>query len=235
VSHDNEREFLGLVAHELRSPIAVILGLAGMLAKRRDELTEGQIDESLARIVAQGNQLAGLVDDLLDLAQVEAGRFRVVLESVRLVTAGRQALEAAPPPVDRSVELGLPDDVWVTADPTRLVQVLVNLLTNAYRYGGPHVRLDARRGAEGVLITVADDGTGPPKALVETLFEKFSRDTRDGHGVGLGLAIVRGLVQAFGGRVWYEAGEPTGASFVVMLLEAEARLDNPAPALNRRR
>ena len=115
----------------------------------------------------------------------------------------------------------MPEDVSVVADPARLDQVLVNLLTNAYRYGGRHVRVEASRKPEGVLATVSDDGAGVPDELVGSLFEKFSRGADGAHGAGLGLAIVRGLVEAFGGRVWYEPGQPTGARFGVLLDEAE--------------
>lgn len=230
MSGEAESDFLGLVVHELRSPIAVIVGLAATLSARRGELTEEQIDESLRRIHAQGGQLAQLVDDLLDLTQVEAGRFRVLPGSVQLAGACRRALEAAPPPSDRSVEVALAEDLWVSADPTRLEQVLVNLLTNAYRYGGRQVRVEAARRREGgVLATVSDDGPGVRGELAELLFEKFSRETRDGHGAGLGLAIVRGLMEAFGGRVWYERGRPTGARFLLLFNETEPGLDNPQP------
>jgi CheY-like chemotaxis protein len=164
----------------------------------------------------------------LDLAQVEAGRFGVALESVQLANASRRALEAAKPPAGYSVETAVADDLWVCADPDRLIQVLVNLLTNAYRYGGPHVRVQASRTPDGVLATVSDDGPGVPAALAERLFEKFSRQTSDGNGAGLGLAIVRGLVEAFGGSVRCEAGQPRGARFVMSLKAAEARPDNPA-------
>lgn len=235
MSGEPESEFLGLVVHELRSPIAVIVGLAATLEGRRHELTEEQVDESLRRIHAQGGQLANLVADLLDLAQVEAGRFRVVLESVDLADACRRALEDAPPPRRGSVELALPEGLWVSADPARLEQVLVNLLTNAYRYGGGRVRVEATRTSKEVLLSVSDDGSGVPAELAERLFEKFSRQTSDGHGAGLGLAIVHGLVDAFGGRVWYEPGQPNGACFLMSLCEAEPRLDNRSVGSDRQR
>ena len=101
------------------------------------------------------------------------------------------------------------------------------MLTNAYRYGGRQVRVEAVRRPEGVLATVSDDGPGVRGELAELLFEKFSRETSDGHGAGLGLAIVRGLMEAFGGRAWYERGRPTGARFVLLFNETEPGLDNP--------
>jgi len=224
-----EREFLELVVHELRTPIAVIIGLAATLAARRKELAEGRIDESLVRIQAAGELLARMVDDLLDLAQVEAGRFRVVIESVALAKVIRRALENAPAPAGYDVEVSVADGLWVAADAARLEQVFVNLLTNAYRYGGPRIRVETTRVAEGVVTTVADDGPGVGAELAGRLFEKFSRGTSDGRGAGLGLAIVRGLVEAFGGRAWYEAGQPGGARFVVCLNEAGESPENQEP------
>ena len=123
---------------------------------------------------------------------------------------------APPSPPDKSVELDIPESVWALADPGRLEQVLVNLLTNAYRYGGSaHPPGGARRRRTESLVTVADDGDGVPDELVPKLFERFTRGAgADGvNGSGLGLAIARALVEGLGGRIWYEPGEPAGARF----------------------
>ncbi|MGH3026858.1 MAG: ATP-binding response regulator, partial [Gaiellaceae bacterium] len=132
-----------------------------------------------------------------------------------------------PAPPGRSVELALPDDLLVVADGKRLDQVLVNLLTNAYRHGGPKVRLEARPTPEGMLVVVSDNGAGVSAELVPNLFEAFTRGPAgaDG-GTGLGLAIVRALVEAFGGRVWYEPGETQGARFAMLLDESDPVVDN---------
>ncbi|MGH3001399.1 MAG: ATP-binding response regulator [Gaiellaceae bacterium] len=227
MSKQTESAFRGFVAHELRSPITVIIGLAATLSARRQGLTEAQVDQSLEQIRLQGERLAGLVDDLLDLAQVDAGRFRVALGPVDLSAAGERALRDAPAPPGRSVELALPDDLLVVADGKRLDQVLVNLLTNAYRHGGPKVRLEARPTPEGMLVVVSDNGAGVSAELVPNLFEAFTRGPAgaDG-GTGLGLAIVRALVEAFGGRVWYEPGETQGARFAMLLDESDPVVDN---------
>ena len=131
-----EGEFLSMVSHELKTPIAVITGLADTLSDRRHNMTEEQIDHCLARISRQGDRLARLVADLLDLSQVESGSYAVSLEPVNLAGTAERATDAAPSPPDKSVELHIPELLLATADPSRLEQVLVNLLTNAYRYGG---------------------------------------------------------------------------------------------------
>ncbi len=214
-----EGEFLSIVSHELKSPIAVITGLADTLSERRNSMTEEQIDHCLARIRRQGDRLARLVADLLDLSQVESGRFRLTLEPVNLVGTAERALDDAPSPPDKSVELNIPESLWALADPSRLEQVLVNLLTNAYRYGGGAIRVEARGNPDGVVVTVADDGAGVPDDLIPKLFERFARRTSvDGvEGSGLGLAIARALVEGFGGRIWYEPGQPAGARFHFLL------------------
>jgi two-component system, sensor histidine kinase and response regulator len=218
-----EGEFLSIVSHELKTPIAVITGLAHTLSERRHSLTEEQIDHCLDRISRQGDRLARLVADLLDLSQVESGRFRLSLEPVYLAATAERALDDAPSPPDKSVELHIPESLCAVADQSRLEQVLVNLLTNAYRYGGSCIRLEARGTPAGVLVTVADDGEGVPDELVPKLFERFVRGASgDGvEGSGLGLAIARALVDGFGGRIWYEPGEPAGARFRFLVREVE--------------
>ena len=218
-----EGEFLSIVSHELKTPIAVITGLADTLSDRRHNLTEEQIDHCLDRISRQGDRLARLVADLLDLSQVESGSFRVSLEPVNVAGTAARALDDAPSPPDKSVELKIPESLWALADPSRLEQVLVNLLTNAYRYGGSTIRLEARGTSDGVVVTVADDGDGVPDELVPKLFERFARGaSADGvEGSGLGLAIARALVEGFGGRIWYEPGQPAGARFRFLLRAAE--------------
>jgi signal transduction histidine kinase len=218
-----EGEFLSIVSHELKSPIAVITGLAATLSASRHNLTEQQVDDCLDRIGRQGERLARLVADLLDLSQVESGAFRVSLEPVNLAGSAERALDGAPSPPGKSVELEVPESLWALADPDRLEQILVNLLTNAYRYGGSSIRLEARGASDGVVVTVADDGDGVPDELVPKLFEGFARGpTTDGvQGSGLGLAIAEALLEGFGGRIWYEPGQPAGARFRFLLRAAD--------------
>jgi signal transduction histidine kinase len=218
-----EAEFLSIVSHELKTPIAVITGLAATLSSGRHKLTEQQIDDCLDRISRQGERLNRLVADLLDLSQVESGAFRVSLKRVNLAASAKQALDGAPSPPGKSVELTIPESLSALADPGRLEQILVNLLTNAYRYGGSTISLEARGTSDGVEVTVADDGEGVPDELVPKLFEGFARGPRtDGvQGSGLGLAIAKALLDGFGGRIWYERGQPAGARFRFLLRAAD--------------
>jgi signal transduction histidine kinase len=225
-----EGELLSIVSHELQTPIAVMTGLAATLADGRHNLTEAQIDDCLRRISRQGDRLGRLVAELLDLSQVESGSFRISLEPVELAGAAQSALDHAPSPPDKSVELTIPEPLWALGDPGRLEQILVNLLTNAYRYGGSTIRLEARGTPDGVVVTVADDGDGVPDELVPKLFERFARGAgADGvQGSGLGLAIAQALMEGFGGRIWYEPGQPAGARFRFLLQPAEASVASMA-------
>jgi signal transduction histidine kinase len=218
-----EGEFLSIVTHELKTPVAVITGLAATLSASRNTLTEEQIDDCLDRISRQGERLARLVADLLDLSQIESGAFRVNLEPVNLAGSAARALDGAPTPPDKSVELTIPESLCALADPGRLDQILVNLLTNAYRYGGSAISVEARDGPDAVVVTVADDGDGVPEELVPKLFEGFARppSTDGARGSGLGLAIAQALVEGFGGRIWYEPGQPAGARFCFRLRAAD--------------
>jgi signal transduction histidine kinase len=214
-----EGEFLAIVAHELKTPVAVITGLAATLSAGRDRLTEEQIDDCLDRIGRQGERLNRLIADLLDLSQVESGTFRASLQPVNLADSAERALDGAPSPPDRSVELAVPRSLWAVADPGRLEQILVNLLTNAYRYGGTNIKVEARATPDGIEMTVADDGDGVPDELRPALFHGFVRGpSTDGvQGSGLGLAIAQVLLDRFGGRIWYESGQPGGARFRFLL------------------
>jgi signal transduction histidine kinase len=122
------------------------------------------------------------------------------------------------PPEGTSVEVLVPEDIVALADEESLGRVLINLLTNAYKYGGPHVRIEAGSQDGHAWIVVADDGPGVPDETIPALFEPFTRGPgAPGTGSGLGLAIARALVESFEGELRYEPGMPSGARFVMTL------------------
>jgi signal transduction histidine kinase len=168
-------------------------------------------------IARQGERAQVLISDLLDLSKFEHAT-PVELEPVWLRAAVRDAIEAAPAPAGRSVVVDIDDDVRVLADRSRLERILINLLTNAYRYGGDTVSLKAQVTGTEVDVVVADNGPGVSPDLVPHLFEPFCRARAGGmEGSGLGLAIIRALVGGMGGAVWYEAGPEGGAQFAFRL------------------
>jgi PAS domain S-box-containing protein len=212
---DNARtRFVANAAHELRTPLATLRTVAGLLGSRRAEMSEADVEECCELLERQGANLDALVDDLLDLSRLQASR-PDALRAVAVDDWVDRALEVALPPdgvtVHRSVDAGL----CVLADPDRLNRALVNLLANAYRHGGPTVTVRAERdGVSAVVVVVEDDGDGVPDALLPDLFEPFTRSDRS-LGSGLGLAITRALVEQAGGTVAYRGSTDQGARFVL--------------------
>jgi CheY-like chemotaxis protein/two-component sensor histidine kinase len=229
-----DANFLSLVAHELRNPIAVIKGLALTLSQSRDRLSEDEISECLSRLLRQADRLGHLVDDLIVSSQSSGERLQLILESVELRDIVDRAVESVPRPTDKTVDVDVPPGMRVKADAFRLEQVFTNLLDNAYRYGGSRVRLQGLRDEDDrVLVTLSDDGDGVPEELVPALFDKLSRgaNATDRRGLGLGLAIAREVVEACGGDIWYEPLSPKGARFHTLLQWARAQPQDVVAAL----
>ncbi len=214
-------EFLSSMSHELRTPLNAVLGFAQLLEHdRKQPLTERQ-QERLQHVLRGGEHLLRLIDDVLDLSHIEAGRVSIASEPVRVsdvlaevaatldAMAARAQVAIAIAPV--SAELPL-----VFADRTRLAQILMNFGSNAIKYGraGGHARFEAVEDGDGVRLTVIDDGIGIPADKRDKLFEPFQRagqETGPIEGTGIGLAISRRLAGLMNGRVGY-AGDATGGS-----------------------
>ena len=201
--------FISNAAHELRTPVTPIVGYSSLLADRWHDMSDEDRETITQTLVQQGNRLRTLVNSLLDFTRVQRGRLQIDLVPVSLREVFANVLEAVPPPDGKSVRVGNADGALVLADRARLEDMLVNLLVNAYRYGGDSIELDAYVGGEGVLVSVSDNGAGVQPDLVSDLFDPFTRGegSADIGGSGLGLAIVRMLAKAQGGDVWYEAAD----------------------------
>ncbi len=212
-------EFIHNAAHELRTPLATLAGLGELLATHLHEMSPDQVERSLSALQRQGERASVLVANLLDLSQLESGRVRLHLESVDVAASARRALDAAPPPETSLVTLDVRPGLTVWADAARLDQVLTNLLTNAYRYGGPQVQVASESVAGGAALAVSDDGPGIPRELLPRLFEPFTRgpQTEAQGGSGIGLALCRRLIEAFGGTIRHEPRSPSGTRFVIHL------------------
>ena len=209
-------DFLSNAAHELRTPSAAIAQ-----AVRTLDLVEGtDRDAVLDILVRQANRLQSLTANLVDLARAEAGAQVTKLEPVELAAAVADAAVNAPAPEGRTLATGgVPAGLAVRADRTAFDRVLVNLLTNAWRYGGPNVAVAAAPAADGTVeLTVADDGEGVPAAIRDSVFDAFQRGAqRHPEASGLGLAIVDRLVRRMGGTARYEERVGGGAVFVIQL------------------
>ncbi len=216
---ESQTQFLANAAHELRTPLASIVGFAELFAGGIEKMPDDAVREGLAAIVRQGRRMSALVNDLLDLSQLELGKARMTIQPMPLAPTVDQSVANLLPPDGHAVHVSVAPDITVLADSTRLDQVLTNLLSNAFRHGGPNVAVEANRANGFVQLVVADDGPGIPADLRPHLFEPFSRalDAQAKEGSGLGLAIARSLVEAFGGSLSYEPADGGGARFVVAL------------------
>lgn len=221
-------EFLSAVSHELRSPLALLIGYGELLQERPPG--EDEVRWMGERIHRAGEQLARLVDDLLEAGRLEQGRFSLDRRRLDPLAAARQAVEAAgathPTHVFVLSEPAEPPPP-VLADATRLQQVLTNLLSNAARYSpeGGRVTVVLERQPGMVALAVEDEGPGVPATERGKVFEKFYRTAQAQQqikkGLGLGLAICRDLVVAHGGRIWVEDAPGGGARFGFTLPLAE--------------
>ncbi|WP_435770608.1 DUF4153 domain-containing protein [Nocardioides sp. SYSU DS0651] len=204
------RELVANVSHELRTPLA---GLCAVLENVVDGVAPRDPD-SLAAALAQAERMSGLVEDLLDLARVDAGKAPLAPEPVDL-GALLEAAVAEARTLGRQVEFALevdPDDLVVRADPARLLQLVANLLDNASRHSpaGGTVALNASRTGERYLLEVADQGPGIAPADRERVFEPFGTltATDGGGGTGLGLAIARWVTDLHGGSIRFVDPDP---------------------------
>ena len=214
-------EFVANAAHELRTPLTTVSAMATLLASQRDRLSPAELDNAFAALGRQGERARTLVSSLLDLSRLDAGRVPVQLGPVDVARVVEQALETAPPPASAHVAIDVAPGVLAVADADRLQEILVNLLSNAYRYGGPGITVSAGNGDGSVRLAVADDGNGVPGDFVGELFQPFSRASASTGmpGSGLGLAISHRLAAALGGALSYDGS--SGARFTVTLRAAQ--------------
>jgi signal transduction histidine kinase len=226
VTRDKELEqmktqLLATVSHELRTPLASIKGFATTLLRQDVRWDEATQREFLRIIEEESDRLEELIDNLLDMAQVEAGALRIHPEPLQLRRIVREAVAQA----QRRTEahwfvVDLPavlPRVW--ADPRRIRQVLGNLLENAIKYSpdGGEIAVRCEVDATNVIVSVADHGVGIPPEFQERVFDRFFQvngaSTRAVGGSGLGLAIVKGIVEAHHGTIWVEAAPGQGSIF----------------------
>jgi two-component system sensor histidine kinase KdpD len=227
---------LAALSHDLRTPLAALLGLAESLAMTSPPPTEAQAQVAAA-ISEQARRLIALVNNLLDMARIQSGEVRLNLEWHPLEEVVGSALRAVEPALGRrKVTVGIPSDLpLVQMDAVLIERVLVNLLENAGKYTPPdaQVAIGARLDDGQVEVSVEDDGPGIPPGREEAVFEKFTRGGKElaTPGVGLGLSIARAIVEAHRGSIRAEKGRSRGARLVFTLPAGEPpRLDAAAEA-----
>ena len=232
-------EFLATLSHELRNPLAPIRAAAKVLAS--PQVAPAQLQRAQIIIERQVTHMALLLDDLLDIARITQGKLQLKKAPVALFDVVDAAVEAARPMLNaKSHHLTLslpPEPVLLDADSLRLSQILSNLLTNAAKYSDPgsHIEVAAFAQGETLLLSVKDDGIGIAPELITGIFDMFSQiegvTGRSEGGLGIGLALVKGLTELHGGTVEARsAGLGLGSEFIVRLPLSAVHHAAPLPA-----
>lgn len=201
-----KNRFLAVLGHELRNPLAAISSAVRVLGQDCDTDVRSEAFEILSR---QTRHLARLLDDLLDLGRITTGKVVLMRRPVDLAAAAQRCVALVAPDATGgpSLRLDAPHPVWVDADETRLEQIVTNLLTNALKYtpATGEITVDARREPDGAVLRVVDTGTGIEPAALARVFDYFYRgedpQTRAKGGLGIGLSLVKDLVELHGGRI----------------------------------
>ena len=218
-------EFVSTVSHELRTPLTSIRGALGLLSSGM----LGAINEKAANLLrialSNSERLVRLINDILDLERTQSGREPLAFKQIQLGEIVRQAIDGVQPMADEAGVLLIHDktQVEVTADADRLLQVVTNLLSNAIKFSPANSAISVmlRSGANGVTLSVIDQGRGIPADKLEAIFGRFQQvdasDSRQKGGSGLGLAICRAIVLQHNGRIWAERNPVRGSTFRVFL------------------
>jgi signal transduction histidine kinase len=216
-------DLIATVAHELRSPLTGIKGFTATLLHRWDRFNDEQRLLMLEAVDSDADRLTRLIAELLDVARIDSGRVQLKRLPTDLAALVRHRVDAqivaGHEVQDYLLNLGedVPE-VWV--DPDKIGQVVDNLLENAATHGDPPISVSLRHDPDGVVIAVSDEGKGVPDHQANRVFGRFWKGPDRG-STGLGLYVVRGLVEAHGGRVALVPHERGGARFVVVLPAGE--------------
>lgn len=240
-------EFLATLAHELRNPMAPIRNVLEILKLK--DLRDPQLQWGIGALERQIQQMTHLVDDLMEISRITQGRVELRKQALDLLEIVQNSVEVVRPAIDEAghrLSIELPEEsIIIDADATRVTQIITNLLTNAAKYtpAGGQVSVQVERQEHEVVLAVRDTGIGIPPQELNNVFQMFSQLTpaleRSKGGLGIGLALVRGLVELHGGSISAEsAGRGQGSKFVVRLPLSQhnaAQQDSAQPPLNTAR
>jgi len=222
-SWEGDLDRLGALLHDLRTPLAAILGLAITLEREEVALKPDEAKDLVARISDNARRLDRMVGDLLELSRIARGAIELTIVPSDIAELAARVVEETDVIEDRTV---IVDGESVTADvdPAKVERIVENLLSNSVRHTSPEARiwLCVREQDGGALIAVDDEGSEVPPAFREAIFEPFGRGRDWGEfapGSGISLALVAGLAELHGGRAWVEDRDGGGASFRVWLPE----------------
>jgi signal transduction histidine kinase/PAS domain-containing protein len=218
-------DFVGLVSYELRSPLTNVIGFAHLLADPRTGAMNERQQEYFGHIVASSQALMAIVDDILDLATIDAGTMKLQVQPVDVAATIAEAIEGVQDRVSASgirIVTEVAEEVGpIEADRRRLRQILFNLLSNALRFSRPGgaIHVSARREPAALLLIVADQGVGIPADQVKAVFDRFYARPQGAvrGGAGLGLSLVKSFVELHGGRVEIDSAEGVGTTVTCWL------------------
>lgn len=213
-------EFLGMVSHDMKTPLTSMVGFAKTLKSLT--LSKEDIEKYLTIIENEGNRLSQMVEDFLDISKIETGHFTLNVERFGFRRLLDETVSLIHVPQDVSITVQPMDDVFeIDGDPSAIKRVLENLIDNAIKYGGQgEITVAARRSREGLLVSVHDNGSGIDPNEISKIFDRFYMVRHAGKkkkGSGLGLSIVKNIVEAHKGRVWCESEPGKGTTMYFVL------------------
>ena len=222
----HKSEFLANMSHELRTPLNAILGYTELILDRIYGEVPEQIDDVLKRLEKNGRHLLSLINDVLDLSKIEAGRFKLSLNDysmVELIQTVSASVEALAAEKNLAMRLSLAEDLPLgKGDDQRLAQVLLNLLGNAIKFTEEgEILVEAEVSDQSFLVSVSDTGTGISEENLTIVFKEFQQvdgsSTKSKGGTGLGLSISKKIIEMHGGRIWVTSERDIGSTFYFSL------------------
>lgn len=213
--------FIANISHEIRTPLNAVLGFSQLFANDQIELTAEERKQYAELIMTNGNMLLKLVDDVLDMSKIEAGKLKFNIgehDVVALVNTAAKIAETNRKSDDVEIRVATSiSHLTIETDRERLLQVLANLMTNAKKcteHGSITIALEKQPNDDMISISVSDTGCGIPKEKAQEVFERFSKLNSFRQGTGLGLSICRAFVEELGGKIWVDTTYTEGARFV---------------------
>ena len=210
-------KFLGTASHELKTPLTAIKANVDFILSGREGPIPRNLRQYLFTIQRNTNRIQEIMEKMLDMARIKAGKIDLLVERVNLLSAVKEYVKEIKPVEKRlDIKIKIPRDIHVIADKNRLHDIYINLLTNAFKFTPPggEVRIKARRDNDVVLTEVSDTGVGIPEDQRGKVFDEFYQvDRRRYGGTGLGLTIVKGIVEEHGGKIWVDSEVGKGSTF----------------------
>lgn len=218
-SGESKDEFLAGVSHELRTPLTAIVGYSSLLRSDLGQLDKSEIEGVIELIHQQSTDMASIVEDLLIGTRLDSHELTFTETNVHLNPEVQKALASLSVPVGTSLAISVPESACVIGDPSRIRQILRNVISNAFRHGGSEVAIRASETENTTIITVSDSGTALHRDEWESVFDPYYRShSQPGQpdSVGLGLTVSRRLARAMGGDLIYRGVDDT-SEFILLL------------------